>query len=186
MAEDTSRPERGPVAGTMDQARPQALERRRKDDRAPEIGRPLPHLTPSGGGHAPTPDRSKTPAAGSKLKGVDNRRPVTEVLHARDRHDDFVQVPLVSRAGQPAPDLIGECLTELERPLPHSLMAEDDAAGGQHLLDHTQAEWEAEIQPNHVADDLGRKPLASLGGNGGRRHPGWLRDQTGPAKPPLT
>src|SRR5215211_6369704 len=62
----------------MDQARPQAVRRRREDDRAFEIGRPAPHRTPSGGGHAPTPDRSQWPAAGSALEGVDSRRPVTE------------------------------------------------------------------------------------------------------------
>src|SRR3954466_13912408 len=62
----------------MDQARPKPFLRRREDDRATKIGRPAPPLTPSGGGHAPTPDRSKTPATGSPLKGVDCRRPVTE------------------------------------------------------------------------------------------------------------
>src|SRR3712207_8860742 len=43
-----------------------------------QIGRPAPHLTPSGGGSAPTPDRSETSATGSALKGVDHRGPVTE------------------------------------------------------------------------------------------------------------
>jgi hypothetical protein len=102
----------------MDQVRPQALERRRKDDRAPEIGRPLPHLTPSGGGHAPTPDRSKTPAAGSKLKGgLTTKGPLQKpVLLTRDPHGNLVEVPGVSGTGQPAADLIGECLAELEAP----------------------------------------------------------------------
>ena len=66
----------------MDQVRPQNPKRRRTDDRAPEMGRPAPHQTPSGGGPAPTPDRSKTPAAGSALIGVDNQRPVTEGIFA--------------------------------------------------------------------------------------------------------
>ena len=52
-----------------------------------QIGRPAPHPTPSGGGHVPTPDRSETPAAGSALKGVDNRRPVTEAVPVIARHD---------------------------------------------------------------------------------------------------
>ena len=82
-SEDTSRPERGPVAGTMDQARPQNPKRRRKDDRAPEIGRPAPHLTPSGGGPAPTPDRSETPAAGSALKGLTTEGPLQKGLSLR-------------------------------------------------------------------------------------------------------
>src|SRR5919202_758713 len=42
------------------------------------MGRPAPHLTPSGGGHAPTPDRSESSATGSPLRRVDNRGPVTE------------------------------------------------------------------------------------------------------------
>ncbi len=36
-----------------------------------QIGRPAPPLTPSGGGPAPTPDRSESSATGSALKGVD-------------------------------------------------------------------------------------------------------------------
>src|SRR5271165_1736842 len=35
--------------------------------------------TPSGGGQAPTPDRRKTPATGSWLRGIDQPGPVTEV-----------------------------------------------------------------------------------------------------------
>src|SRR5262249_11767614 len=37
-----------------------------------------PLQTPSGGGHAPTPYRSKTPAGGTTQKGIDSSRPVTE------------------------------------------------------------------------------------------------------------
>src|SRR3954453_13545419 len=62
-------------------------------------------------------------------------------------------------------------MAELERPLSYGLVADDDAACGQHLLDHAQAEREAEVQPNRVADDLGRKAVASVAGEGRRRHP---------------
>ena len=37
-----------------------------------------PHPTPSGSGLAPTADRSKTPAAGSRSRGIDSTGPVTE------------------------------------------------------------------------------------------------------------
>src|SRR3954464_5809661 len=74
---------------------------------------------------------------------------------------------LVACARQPTADLIGECLTELHRPLPYPLVADDNAAPGQHLLDHAQAEREAEIKPNRVADDLGRKPVAGVAGGAG-------------------
>jgi len=61
------------------------------------------------------------------------------VLHARNRQHDLVQVPFVPRARQPAADLVGEVLAELQRPLPHGLMADDDAARGQQLIHHAQA-----------------------------------------------
>src|SRR5918997_3935580 len=67
------------------------------------------------------------------------------VLLAGDLENDLIQMPLIARARQPTADLIGERLAEFERPLPHALMADDDAASGQHLLDHAQAEREAEI-----------------------------------------
>ena len=68
----------------------------------------------------------------------------------------------------------------LQRPLPHGLVADDDAARGQHLLDHAQAEREAEVQPNGVADDLGRKAVAGIAGGGRRCHPVRLRDLARP------
>jgi hypothetical protein len=39
------------------------------------------------------------------------------------------------------------------------LVTDDDAAGGQHLLDHAQAQRETEIEPDRVADDRGREPV---------------------------
>jgi transposase len=65
---DTSSPGGGPVARTMDQARPQHPQRHPKDDRASLDWPADPHQTPSGGGPAPTPDRSETLAAGSCSK----------------------------------------------------------------------------------------------------------------------
>jgi hypothetical protein len=35
-------------------------------------------------------------------------------------------------------------LAELEAPLPDGLMADEDAAGGEDLIDMAQAEWRAE------------------------------------------
>ena len=50
------------------------------------------------------------------------------VLHAGDRQHDLIQVPLVSGGGQPAPDLVGKRLPELQRPLAHGFMADGDAS----------------------------------------------------------
>src|SRR3954466_10092450 len=77
----------------------------------------------------------------------------------------------VSGRRQTPPDLVGKCLAELARPLPHALMADDDAACGQHLLDHAQAEREAEVQLDGMADDIGREAVADIAGRGERGHP---------------
>src|SRR3982751_4223428 len=62
-------------------------------------------------------------------------RPPEPVLRSPDHQAHFIEVPLVARAWQPTPDLVGEALAELAPPLPHGLMAHGDAAGGQHLFD---------------------------------------------------
>jgi hypothetical protein len=46
-------------------------------------------------------------------------------------------------------------------------VTDDDAAGGQHLLDHAQAQRETEIEPDHVADDRGREPVTGIAGRCG-------------------
>src|SRR3712207_2995002 len=55
--------------------------------------------------------------------------PPQPVLRSADHQAHFVEVPLVSRVWQLAPDLVGEALAELARPLPHGFMAHVDAAG---------------------------------------------------------
>src|SRR3954451_15434323 len=54
--------------------------------------------------------------------------PPEPVLLASNLHLDLVQVPFISRSGEPAADLVGEGLAELARPLPYGLMADHDAA----------------------------------------------------------
>ena len=51
--------------------------------------------------------------------------------------------------------------TELLRPCFDRLVGDDDAAGGQQILDHAQAERKAEIQPNRMRDDLGGETMAA-------------------------
>src|SRR5918997_847251 len=115
--------------------------------------------------------------------GLVDRTP-EPVPHTGDPDGHLIQVPLVPGAGQPPPDPVGEVLAELERPPPHGLVADDDAAGGQHLLDHAQAQREAEVQPHRVADDLGREAVAGIGRLGRWwAHSGCLPDRGQPAKP---
>jgi hypothetical protein len=51
-------------------------------------------------------------------------------------------------------DSVGEFSAELQAHLPDRFVGDRDAAGCQHLLDSAQAQWEAEIQPYHIADDF--------------------------------
>src|SRR3982751_3922779 len=62
-------------------------------------------------------------------------------------------------------------------------MAHVDAAGGQHLVHHAQAQRKAEVEPHGVADDLVRKAVAGVGGLGCGCHAGHLPVPTFPAKP---
>jgi hypothetical protein len=73
----------------------------------------------------------------------------------------------VSGRRAPPPDLVGERLAELERSLPHDTVTDDDAACGQHLLDHAQAEWKAEVEPYHMTDYLGWETVAGIAGQTG-------------------
>jgi len=50
------------------------------------------------------------------------------VLHTGDPHCNLIQVPFIACAGQPAADLIGKALAELEAPLPNSLVAHGNTA----------------------------------------------------------
>src|SRR4051794_40825191 len=109
--------------------------------------------------------------------------PPEPVLLAADHQAHFVEVPFIARAWQPTPDLVGEALAELARPLPHGLMAHVDAAGGQHLFDHAQAQREAEVEPHGVADDLAWKAVAGVGGLGCGCHACHLPVPALPAKP---
>src|SRR4051794_22435570 len=99
---------------------------------------------------------------------------------------DLVQVPLVAGTGQPPADPVREALAELERPLPHGLVADNDAAGGHHLLRHAQAERETEVEPDGVADDLRREPVAGVGGPGRWRHARPVADLPVVRNPPCT
>ena len=96
------------------------------------------------------------------------------MLLADDADDDLIQVPFVATVRRPPTDAVGEFPAEFEAPLPDRLVRHRDAAGGQHLLDHAQAQREAKIQPDRVADDLSGVAMAGVNrvssGLNGRRH----------------
>ena len=93
------------------------------------------------------------------------------MLPACDADHNLVEVPFVSGRRKTAADLVGEALPELHRPLPHRLMTDLDASGGEHLLDHAQAQGKPEIQPDGIADHLSREAVAGVARVAGRVHP---------------
>src|SRR5256885_10450265 len=80
-----------------------------------------------------------------------------------DTDDDLIQVPLVATERRSPTDAAGEFPAEFQAPLPNRLVRHRNAAGGQHLLDHAQAQREPKIQPYRVADDL--RGVAIAGSN---------------------
>src|SRR4029078_11059768 len=59
-------------------------------------------------------------------------------------------------------DLGSKILAKLQRPLPHGLMADQDAPGGEHLLNHAQAQGKSKIQTHGMSDDFRRETMAGL------------------------
>src|ERR687898_2484511 len=96
------------------------------------------------------------------------------MLLASDLEHDLIEMPFVAGPGQPPADDVGELL--LEAPLPDRLVADLDAAEGQHLLDHPKAQRESEVQPDRVADQLRREAVAGVEGLGRARHASLIPD----------
>jgi len=82
------------------------------------------------------------------------------VLHALDPDEHLVHVPLVSRPWSAASQAARESLAELLAPLTNRLIGDNHATFSQQQLNIPQAEAEHVIQPDCVADDLGRKAVA--------------------------
>src|SRR6516164_10314971 len=74
------------------------------------------------------------------------------VLYPGDFEHDLIQVPFVAATRQAATDLVGELLANFARPRSHRFVADDDAAGGQQFLDHTQPKREPKIMRWTVPD----------------------------------
>src|ERR1700745_2651198 len=79
------------------------------------------------------------------------------MLHPGNFARDLMKMPFVANPGKAATDLIGEPLAEFACPLPHGFVADDDA----------QPEREAEVEPDGMADDLGREAIPGVAGANG-------------------
>jgi hypothetical protein len=100
-----------------------------------------------------------------------------------DLHEHFVQMPDVARATSPTPQAPGDQWPEASGPDPDRLVRDADAALGQQLLNISQAEGEAQVEPDRVLDDGLGEPEAAVRG---RRHADRLPPRLASDKPNLT
>ena len=84
------------------------------------------------------------------------------VAFAVDLERHLIQMPLVAGSHSSSTQPCRECGAELGAPLADGLMADDDPAFGEEILNVTKAEMKAKIQPDGVSDDLGREAVAPI------------------------
>jgi len=84
-------------------------------------------------------------------------------LAALDLHEHLVQIPEIAQAAFSALQPAGVLTSELPTPQPNRLIADGDAALGQQILDTAEAQAEAVVQPDSVADDLFRAGIGTRG-----------------------
>ena len=92
------------------------------------------------------------------------------MLLAADRDDDLIQMPFVAEPGRATADLPGKIPSEFLGPAPHGLMADDNAAGGQQIFDHSQAKRKSQVEPDRMAYDLGGKSVTAIKGISNMAH----------------
>jgi len=84
------------------------------------------------------------------------------VQRAPDADEHLVEVPRIAGPRSSPAQSPGEVGTELPTPVSDALVGDHNATFGQDQLDITQAETEDVVQPDRVADDLGRKPVPGI------------------------
>jgi hypothetical protein len=84
------------------------------------------------------------------------------VTFATDLQRNFVQMPLVACSHSSSTQPCRKCGSELGAPLADGLVADDDPAFREEILNVTQAKMKAKVQPDGVSDDLGRETVAPI------------------------
>ena len=79
-----------------------------------------------------------------------------------DANHHLVEMPAIARSRAPAPQFARDEGTEFQYPAPYRFIGEVEPSLGQQFLDIAQAEMEAEVEPDSVADDFDRVPIASV------------------------
>ena len=109
----------------------------------------------------------RTPVTAALYQGVKNEAILIDgapepMRLAIDGHDKLIEMPLVSEFCRALLDGVGKIPAKLLCPAPDSFVADHDPTDCEHVLDHSQAEREAKIQPHGMRDDLGGKPMTGV------------------------
>ena len=92
-----------------------------------------------------------------------------------DRHEDFIQEPRLSESTLLALQLPSVVGAECPAPLPNGFVRHDDASFGQQILNIPEAHAVSVVEPDGMADDVGRKAMPK-GAGPASVHPGIVLD----------
>ncbi len=81
---------------------------------------------------------------------------------APDLHEDLVQMPHVTKSTLSTLELPSVLGSKLPTPLPDRLVGDEDASLREEFLDISVAQGEPVVQPDAMADDLRREPIAAI------------------------
>jgi hypothetical protein len=105
------------------------------------------------------------PSLDEKVKDlafVVNRSPQPE-MPTCDRDHNLIKMPARRRPRSSIAQFLGELRSKLRHPSSNSFVGDVETAFGEQVLDVSQAECEAKIQPNGVLDHRRRKLMAGIG-----------------------
>jgi len=85
--------------------------------------------------------------------------PPKPTLLASDFNDDLVQMPNISQRMLSTPKMSSDLWSEFDSPSPARFVRNVNTAFEEHFLNFTQAEIEANVEPDRVGDDFGREAM---------------------------
>ena len=91
-------------------------------------------------------------------------RPPQVMAFTIDGEEHLIQMPLVARPGRRRRSSLAYAWPNFRHHLADGFVGDDDPTGEQQLFDISIAEAEAEIEPDAVADDLGREAMVLIVG----------------------
>jgi len=86
------------------------------------------------------------------------------MLFGADFKKHLIEMPFVASLRTASTQLVGRVLAEFAARLSNGFVGQDNAPGGHEFFDITITEREAKLEPDGVADNIGREALAGVAG----------------------